>query len=229
MTKKLFKLKITSYFQRNGAYVVILVLVLAFLILSSEVHESLNGQKQIISTIDHSLANFFADQRSPAFTEAAINITALGSKWVLSLIVFISAMYLLFLKRYNDSLIFLITAIGAAVLNYYMKNFFEIPRPEIQSRLVEEHGYSYPSGHSQASAAIYLALAFILMKPLRNNKEKMLTLISFLLLIGLIGLSRIYLSVHFFSDVTAGIIAGFFWALTVQLFIKDKKFNSHQK
>lgn len=213
-----------SFFLRHRILIMLSVMVLAFCILSREVYEAQHEKNETISVIDLRIHDYFISLRTPNFTEAAINITALGSRWVLTLIVFMTSIYLLLLKYSKEAASVFITGLGASFLDHYLKNFFEIPRPDLLTRLVEASGYSYPSGHSQASASIYLSIGLILIAHLTDFKAKVVMLMITLLLIGSIGLSRIYLGVHYFSDVSGGFIIGLIWVSTVRLLLRQKSF-----
>ena len=89
------------------------------------------------------------------------------------------------------------------IFNQYMKIFFQRPRP-MDLMIVEENGYSFPSGHSMVSMAFYGFIIFLIWKYLKSNKLKWLYTILLGILIVTIGTSRIYLGVHYASDVLAG-------------------------
>lgn len=91
------------------------------------------------------------------------------------------------------------------MLNLLLKNIVERPRP-IGYRLIDETGYSFPSGHSMISAAFYGLIIYFIWKNVKNTKLKYISCILLALLILLIGISRIYLGVHYASDVLGGFI-----------------------
>lgn len=97
----------------------------------------------------------------------------------------------------------------AGLLNISLKHILQRPRPE-GYRLIEESGYSFPSGHSMVSMAFYGLLIYFIFTRVKNRKIKWASIVALATLIFLIGVSRIYLGVHYLSDVCAG----FFVALT---------------
>lgn len=196
----------------------------AFLILSSEVHEANSGQVELIASLDQAVLRFFTHLRIPQLNSLAIDLTAMGSGIVLFILVGSCCLFLSIFKR-KFFLVFQLlgVSVGAAFLTWILKFYFERSRPEPSLRLVDVQGFSYPSGHSLASAAIYFSIALILQKSVTETWEKSCIFIFFLGLIGLIGTTRIYLGVHYFSDVLAGILLGIAWASLVEFFV-DLKF-----
>ena len=91
------------------------------------------------------------------------------------------------------------------MLNLMLKNIVERPRP-IGYRLIDETGYSFPSGHSMISAAFYGLIIYFIWKNVKNKKLKYISCALLGLLIAFIGISRIYLGVHYASDVLGGFI-----------------------
>ena len=88
-------------------------------------------------------------------------------------------------------------------LNQFLKHIVQRPRPT-EYRIIDERGYSFPSGHSMASAAFYGFLIYLIYKKVKSKKLKIGLIAFFTFLIPLIGCSRIYLGVHYTSDVLAG-------------------------
>ena len=117
--------------------------------------------------------------------------------------------------------------VGCTVINQTIKHIVRRPRPNVL-RLVEESGYSFPSGHSMISVAFYGLVIYLVYKNV-NNKYLKWTLITLLsLLILTIGFSRIYVGVHYFTDV----VGGFFLALAyliVYIYIYNKKVIKNEK
>ena len=93
----------------------------------------------------------------------------------------------------------------SALTNFSIKQIFQRPRP-INTRIIDESGYSFPSGHSMVSMAFYGYLIYLIHKNIKNKYVKVaLTLLLSILIIS-IGISRIYLGVHYTSDVIAGFL-----------------------
>jgi undecaprenyl-diphosphatase len=130
-------------------------------------------------------------------------------------ICFVIAVILLIRRKVIDVVLLFVTLYSVRLLNYQLKEQFLRERPSFNAVYEATH-YSFPSGHSMNSIATYSFLCFLLIRYLSNtNKQKMTLLISTITLIFLIGLSRIYLGVHYLTDVVAGFSAGFAWFIVM--------------
>ena len=109
---------------------------------------------------------------------------------------------ILTLKK-EDGIILGISTISSVVTNTMIKYLIRRPRPS-HLRLISQGGYSFPSGHSMISICVYGMLIYLILKNVENKKVKVLATITLILLITSIGLSRIYVGVHYPSDVLAG-------------------------
>lgn len=98
------------------------------------------------------------------------------------------------------------TAITSTIINKVIKNLVERPRPEV--RLVEVSGFSFPSGHAMNNMAIYLMIAFCILPLCKHKWQKALTLVVLLAFPIMMGISRVYFNVHYFSDVVCGWCVG---------------------
>lgn len=112
------------------------------------------------------------------------------------------------------------------IFNQYLKLFFQRPRP-VDLMIVEETGYSFPSGHSMVSMAFYGFLIFLIWKYIKNKKLKWIYTLPICLLIVIVGVSRIYLGVHYASDVLAGFCFSIAY-LIIYTTIINKKLNITQ-
>lgn len=194
------------------AWFFICFLLGSFIILTSEVHEALAGEKELIGTIDQVLLNFAVENRTKGLNGVAIDLTALGSGAGLSILTAFLCVFFFLKQKFSLVAHTFLAAIGASVLTSALKFYFERSRPDVSLRLVDVQGFSYPSGHSLASAAIYFTCAILVTKQFSGLMSRSVLWIFFLALIGTIGFTRIYLGVHFFSDVIAGIMIGIAWA-----------------
>lgn len=136
--------------------------------------------------------------------------TFLGSPMVVSILVVLSSVILYYKGRRREAKgIIIINAVGVG-FNEVLKWIFRRKRPDIH-RLITAHGYSFPSGHSMESVMFYGTLSYFACQGTRSIFYKALTYIASMFMILMTGISRIYLGVHYPSDVFAGFAAGGAW------------------
>jgi len=188
---------IILFIKKNIKLIVISICLILVIGITEDVFE------QEIMKCDTIAYNFFVNTiRSDSLTNIMKTITNLGSSFAL---IFITILTFVFMKDKKIPLIITGNLVIATLLNNIMKYIVQRPRPD-GYRLISESGYSFPSGHSMISAAFYGLLIYLIYKYV-DNKVLKYTLMSLLsILIILIGCSRIYLGVHYASDVIAGIL-----------------------
>jgi undecaprenyl-diphosphatase len=175
---------------------------------------SLVTSRQEVAEVDRRILAAFAAVRRPWLNTVAVDLTALGS---LTLIAFFTLGGLALLLTAGDrrgTAQLLAASVGTAVLIELLKALVERPRPQ-GDRLVEAFGYSYPSGHSLASAAVYLTLALVGARHFRAPVYRRTLVILAIVTTGAVALSRVYLGVHYATDIVAGTAVGVGWALLV--------------
>jgi len=149
----------------------------------------------------------------PAWIEAPLlDLTAIGGSTVLGLIVVTVTGFLVLQTRYRTAVVVVITWFSGELLNAAMKHVFNRPRPSIVPHLRVVYTTSFPSGHAMESAIVYLTLAAILMRASESRVTKIYIFGIAVLLTTLVGISRVYLGVHYPTDVLGGWIVGFMWA-----------------
>lgn len=150
----------------------------------------------------------------PLWLEGAMrDITSLGSSAVLTLIVTAVIVYLLLIRKAGTALFVLAAVAGGQLLSTLLKAGIDRPRPDLVSHLVNETSLSFPSGHAMVSAVTYLTLGSLAARFLPGRTTKIFVLCLAVLTTLLVGVSRVYLGVHWPSDVLAGWCAGFAWAM----------------
>lgn len=168
--------------------------------------------------IDNKIYNIITKLKNYEFIDIFFkSITRLGN--TLPTIVIVLILILLLNKKYKILLINV--ELITIMINQGLKHIIRRPRPPIIERLISEKGYSYPSGHTMMALCLYGTLIYIIYKEIKNKKLKVFLITILSLLILLIGLSRIYVRVHYPSDVLGGI----FLTLTILLFIIPKITN----
>jgi len=145
--------------------------------------------------------------------EAARDITSLGGIVVLGLITGIAAGFLALDGKTRMALFACASVAGGVVASSLLKDIFQRARPEIVPHIVYAANTSFPSGHSMMSAVTYLTLGALLARSHEKKALKVYFLLLAVLLTFMVGVSRLYLGVHWPTDVLAGWIAGAVWAL----------------
>jgi undecaprenyl-diphosphatase len=151
--------------------------------------------------------------RGPVWLAVSMrDITALGSYSVLTLITAACVVYLLLNGLKTLAFFTVGAAFGGMVVGTLLKLLFSRERPEMALRLVVEQTYAFPSGHAMMSAVVYLSLAVMLSTIHERHRERVFFLLAAMLLTFLVGMSRMYLGVHYPTDVLAGWAIGLAWA-----------------
>jgi undecaprenyl-diphosphatase len=154
------------------------------------------------------------DPLGPPWLEQSVrDVTALGGTLVLTLITAGAAGFLLLERKPRTALFLLLAIIGGSLLSLTLKAGFDRPRPDLLPHGQAVYTASFPSGHSMNSAVVYLLIGAVLARAHRSPAIKVYLLACAILITVLVGSSRIYLGVHWPTDVLAGWTAGAAWAL----------------
>lgn len=153
--------------------------------------------------------------------EAVRDITGLGSTIVLIMVTAAAIFYLVLIGRWRQALLVLVAVGGGQVLSSLLKLGIDRPRPDLVPHLVEVHTLSFPSGHAMMAAITYLTLGSMLASIAPGRSTRIYVLCLAVLITFLVGVSRVYLGVHWPSDVLAGWCAGFAWAMLCWLIARQ--------
>lgn len=194
--------------------IALLLLLLVFMKLASEVLEGETQafDRRILLALrsPHDLSR----PVGPAWmVSAALDITSLGSATVLGLTVFAVAGFLLLQGLWRRALFVMVASFGGWFLNGALKQLFQRPRPDVVPHLREVMSMSFPSGHALQSAVVYLTLGALSMHIAERRLTKFYCMTIAMLATALVGASRLYLGVHYPTDVLAGWLIGLSWAL----------------
>ncbi|SCW59026.1 undecaprenyl-diphosphatase [Paenibacillus tianmuensis] len=188
----------------------VIIVLLSILIFIKFAHDLQENQ---LERFDRTYIDWIQSLISPELTVWMKGITELGSFQTLFVLLLVSVSLMVWRKKKWEALFFMVAVTGGALFNQLLKQIFERQRPMLH-RIVEETGYSFPSGHSMASIVFYGMLAMLLLMFVKSPVLKLLIAVTAGCLVIMIGVSRIYLGVHYPSDVAAGFAAGAAW-LTV--------------
>jgi undecaprenyl-diphosphatase len=173
-----------------------------------------------VQTMDERILLAFRRTDDPAIPigprwchQMAIEITALGSVPVMTAIIIAVCAWMALAERRASIGIVLASSCGAGLLNTVLKSAFGRPRPSVVPQLAMVDSMSFPSGHAMIAAAVYLTLGALLARTTNYWRLRLYYLGVALGITGLVAFSRVYLGVHYPSDVLAGMAAGALWAL----------------
>ncbi|WP_419815053.1 phosphatase PAP2 family protein [Glacieibacterium sp.] len=204
-------------------FVAIACALLVFVRLGSEVREgeSFFYDRWLLLALRH--ADDLSVPIGPAWLKRAmIDFTGFGDVTGLTLVTIAAAGYLIAARRYRTALFLSGAAISGSVIGGVLKAFFARPRPDVVPHLVQVTNLSFPSGHALNSAVIYLTIGLILARSATDRRvQRYIHGVAIFMTTGL-GISRIYLGVHYPSDVLAGWLAGaafatLIWTLALSL------------
>ena len=188
-----------------------LVTLFACLVVFGALAEDVHRQEAI--ALDILVTPFLHGYASPRLDSVMWGITTLGSTLVVAPLFVVAEILLVVGRRHREALFLAIATLGSVLLNASIKLVFQRPRPQLpwaQTPL----DYSFPSGHTMNSLVFYLALALVIWV-IWGPRAGIVATVAAIILAALVGVSRIYLGAHYFSDVAAGFIAGLAWLLIV--------------
>jgi len=168
------------------------------------------GEHRLIQ-FDTSIISFVQGFESPTLTTIFKFFTFIGSSLVVMILCVLIIIYLYkVLHHRSEIILFIVVMFGSTALNVVLKHLFHRARPTIH-RLIQETGYSFPSGHSMEAFALYGVLAYLLWRHISSSLGKTLLIIFSVFMTLMIGISRIYLGVHYPSDVIGAYLVSGFW------------------
>lgn len=206
--------KTKDIIKNNYKFIILLISLVLFLFLAEDVFN-----KDIVKCdiIGYSIIKSFINSSN---TQVMKVITWFGSATCLILLTII---LFIVLKNKITGFLIAINLVIVTILNQLLKFVLQRPRPD-DYRLIDESGYSFPSGHSMISMAFYGYLIYLIYKSKFNKYVKIILITIFAFLILFIGISRIYLGVHYTSDVIAGILLSISYLIVfIKLFKNDKE------
>lgn len=191
------KERIKDFIIKNLKWIILFICLIGFLALAEDVFnkEIMKGDIIGYKVVSTFLISDFA-------TPIAKFITNFGGAIFL---IILTILLIVVLKNKKVGLSICINLVVVTILNQLLKRLLQRPRPT-EFRIIEETGYSFPSGHSMVSMAFYGYLIYLIYRFVKNKYLKSISIVLLSLLICLIGISRIYLGVHYTSDVLGGFL-----------------------
>lgn len=179
--------------------------------------EGLQAESPRLTRVDAEIHEWARTTRSSGSTTFFTTLTIIGTPLGLSILLFLVSIYLAFQNRWRWIAYLVITCGVGGLLNLQLKGYFARARPELAEALRDAHGYSFPSGHAMGSTIVFGALAYLAFRILNGWKQRAAALAAAVTMFVAISMSRIYLGVHWISDVGAGIAAGMLWVVVATL------------
>ena len=194
-----------------GWHLVIGLLVFAAttLILGEIAEDIINGEP--ITVADAHLSMWLHTHSSPHLTAVFLFITAFGFTVLVICVTLIAGLYLLWRRQTYWLAAVWLSVFGGILLNKFLKYIFHRPRPHFDDPILALTSYSFPSGHTMAATVLYGVLAALLVAKIKRRSFRVLVILGAMLLIGLVGFSRMYLGAHYLSDVLGAIAEGLAW------------------
>jgi membrane-associated phospholipid phosphatase len=210
--------------KKNGLYLTIgTTLSAAFLFIFFNFIEDI-FDKSSLFIFDKNVINIIESIRTPFFNKIMAFITYMGNSYAIIILFLFVMMLLIILKKFRYMFSLLISLSGSAVFVLLIKNIIGRQRPPIENALIVLKDFSFPSGHSYMAVAFYGLVIYFIFDMLKNNKSKYLILVFGIIFVLSLGFSRLYLGVHWPSDVFAGFAAAIslITAIITILEIKEK-------
>ncbi len=179
----------------------------------AEFHEEVG--EPMLSRLDPVIMQAIHVRDTPTLTRLAFTLTWIGSPAVLVPVVALAATLLWWAKLRRDAVLLFAAMAGGAVLDTVLKLHFRRVRPDVPWAFVTEHSFSFPSGHSAGAVVLYGVLTYLVWNHLAGVWHRAGVIAVALLLIAGIGASRVYLGVHYPTDVAAGYLVGLMWLVPV--------------
>ena len=194
--------------NKNNFKILITVVILTFLFLSQ-------GYTNILNPFDLKIISYIQSLENEYLTVFYKMITIIADTYQSAIITILLVTFLYFKKYYREALFLAITMTTCGLAMPLLKNIFSRERPNFY-RLIEISGYSFPSGHTTSATTMYLTLAIVVLS-IMNKLNKYFIFSIAVIGIVIIGSSRIYLGVHYPTDVMAGICLGISIVSTVYI------------
>ncbi|WP_028392361.1 phosphatase PAP2 family protein [Bacillus cihuensis] len=215
--------------MKQKGLLLIALLISLFSLMAFSLMAILISGKRIVQ-FDQKVISFVQGFETSLVTSIMKFFTFIGSMPVVLVIVLIALIILdKVLKHRTELVLFVVVIIGTPVLNQLLKFVFQRSRPDIH-RLIEVGGYSFPSGHAMNAFAVYGIISFLLWRHIPTFLGRTTLIIISGIFIFMIGISRVYLGVHYPSDIIGGYFASSFWlAIAIWFFYRLKSKANRKK
>lgn len=212
--------EVKEFVIKNLRWIVLFICIVGFLAIAEDVFNQEIMQGDVIA-----YNIIVGNLRNEILTPIMKFITSIGGTIT---IIIVSILPILLIKNKKIGLCVIANTALVTGLNLVLKNIVQRPRPD-GFRLISESGYSFPSGHSMISAAVYGFFVYLAYTYIKDKKLRNAVCIALSILIILIGISRIYLGVHYASDVCAGFLISISYLIVFVSILRRKVLNKENK
>ena len=207
--------------ERYKNYLPVLAILIAGALLTAwagdgfiDLAERVHANNGALEQTDARIHDWAISERTAGATFFFTLMTHVGSPIGVAIEVAVISIILAFQKRWRWMIYLIVTAGGGGLLDFELKRYFARARPAVAEMLRSANGYSFPSGHAMGSAVAYGALAYLAFRAIKSWPGRAAVIAFLYTLVAAVALSRVYLGVHWVSDVLAGITAGTVWVTT---------------
>jgi undecaprenyl-diphosphatase len=200
-----------SFYTALGIYLVLGLAIAAFAVWGfAELADLV--ESGYTREFDLAAMEWMKENRIEALDQFLLDVTALGTGLVVLILVGVAALFLALTEHRYSAILLLVATAGGQLLNTVLKLVYDRPRPENIEHLTHSMSTSFPSGHAMSAVIVYGTVAYLAARLQKRRWERWLTMIAAIIIIVGIATSRVYLGVHYPSDVLAGTIVGAAWA-----------------
>jgi membrane-associated phospholipid phosphatase len=179
--------------------------------------ELVRAKSPVLQALDVQWHDWAVSERYTGATTFFAAMSVIGGPVCLGVLTGLVAAWLVIQRRFRWAIYLAITAGGGALLLTELKRYFERARPVLAEQLRRAHGYSFPSGHAMGSTVVTGALTYLAIRVLKTWKQKSAAIAFAITFVLSVAASRVYLGVHWLSDIGAGVAAGSLWVMTTTL------------
>lgn len=199
----------------------------------AELAEGVRESSPALAAFDTAVHDTAALARSDGSTRLFVTMTLIGTPVGMAIVTLVVSALLTMRKHATWAVYLLVTGGVGGLLNLVLKGFFERARPDLAEALRRAQGYSFPSGHAMGSTIVFCALGYLAFRSLHDWRTRAAALAFAATMAIAISASRIYLGVHWISDVAAGMAAGLIWFATTtvayETFRRIRRVRAKQK
>jgi len=177
----------------------------------TDIAAALKAHNPIVQRVDTTIYEWFSRSRTPFMNALFVGITTVGGAVTMGLVVALTVILLTARRRFRWAAYLGITAVGGVLLNQLLKLHFARQRPDLMGAILGADGYSFPSGHTMGGTIVLGALGYLAARSAPTWKGKSAVLAALATADLAIAISRLYLGVHWTSDILAGLAAGLLW------------------